>query len=295
MPVTQGVFGAPVWMPDKPNVLGSFAALRSMAREDEKLQLEKDKATSLDSYRQSLTAVKDRSAAAAELAAVVKLAGDHPDEATEFLNGNERLLSAYGIKPGQIQFEGGAKNRTVVTNKETGDIFVVDRTNRDPQKAIMKVGNMGGTTLTRQQILGRALQGLPENELVDVAKSAGGGKGGKRTPNDIKGELYDLYLAKGLKGLSPRQKILFDDFMGTDPDFTAAIKSIDTSLDEKDQDLTPEQRTSRAASLAQQAKAARRAQMLAAEDDAAADDEEDGADSFDSFAEKYGLTGDDEE
>lgn len=176
MPVTRGMFGAPVYLADAPDILGPAVKFRELGQRDRALDLHQQQQNSLDANRQTLSGLKQKEGLTQRLGALIHLSADNPDMATKFLDGDVQLQQAFGIKPGQYEFQGKKGKDTVVIDRYGGRSFLIDTTERDPAKAIRPGPPITRPPLTKGQLEADDLSQIPQAERVAADRANLGGK-----------------------------------------------------------------------------------------------------------------------
>lgn len=183
MPIVRGMFGAPVFIAaDGPtsDPVNDYAKLTALNQRQQELDMEGARQQSLADNRQTLAGIEQQNAINGRLQALVQLAPDNPDLATQFLNEDTELQQAFNIKPGQMKFEGRRGRATVVKDLYGGRTLLIDPFEKDPAKRIVAEVGTTPPPQTESQARARAFSSLSPDE--QRAAVSGQGKKSGRAP-----------------------------------------------------------------------------------------------------------------
>lgn len=169
MAVIRGMFGAPVFLPEAPDVVNDQAKLSVVRQRDQELAIEAERQQSLAQNRETLAGIKGQNAINGRLQALIQLAPDNPDMATQFLNEDTELQRAFNIRPGQMKFEGRRGQATVVRDLYGGRTLLINPYEKDPAKRIIAEVGTTPPPATESQMRAGAFSRLsPEEQAAAV-------------------------------------------------------------------------------------------------------------------------------
>lgn len=186
MPVVRGMFGAPVFLAEAPDIIGNQERLSAINQKQQALDMEGERQQSLAANRQTLSGIKQQNALNGRLSALVQMAPDNPDLATKMLNEDQELQKAFNITPGQFKFEGRKGKATVVRDLYGGRTLLIDPYAKDPSKAIIADVETARPPATEGQVKGQILAGMsPEDQAAVVKGEKKGGSTRARTKAEL--------------------------------------------------------------------------------------------------------------
>lgn len=178
MPITRGMFGAPVYLADAPDIIGNADKLSEMQNRTRLVDVAEKNQQSLAQERQAEVANKRQQVLTNRLNSYIQMSPDNPKLATQALNSDHELLNGLGLKEGQYEFQGKSGKAIVVKDTYGGKTWLITPGEQDPSKAVMQGPDITPKPTTKGELEAGDYASIPQAQRVAgmAAKLAGGGK-----------------------------------------------------------------------------------------------------------------------